>query len=152
MRFISLLMLLTSCAGHHTCISNCGIWLESNKYWTCEELQDIEDRSMKAFQETLDPRLYSCRYANGYTLKQVDARSYIGNGGDPVSGETFCDHGIVVIGNARPRESSFTHELVHVLQRCIPTEPYAGEVDSQEYYHSNWDRDKINEAIENASR
>lgn len=68
--------------------------------------------------------------------------------GRRVYGLTRCEFSVIEIGTDNLGRSALAHEMVHAMQNCIPL----GPLDHDDYYHSNWDRDGINDAIEKVRR
>lgn len=70
-----------------------------------------------------------------------------------VSGHTMCSQKLIVVGTPNItfeghtvwRASSVVHEIFHALQDCASPQPIDSGTD---YYHSNWVRDGIYNAIE----
>jgi hypothetical protein len=144
-RHLGAALLLVSCAAA-PCRTKCGLLVERMPYqWTCKDVQDLESASMWAFKDVEDPRLQTCN-ARGFSLSTVDAKSWTVNDGRLVAGITYCNQKSMVVGNLNPRESTFTHELAHVLQNCRPNWPH----DEIDWDHSNWERDGIYRAISKA--
>lgn len=161
----ALLLLLSACACASLgppptrCVTRCGLMLVGDipkpsdfSYgpgWTCAEFQRAEDESLRAFKVVVDPRFRAaCAALKGYRVSvnpAVSWESSYGNG--PISGETHCAFQNLDVCNLPPVQSTMTHELGHVIQRCESRGPedYADHNDDDT--HSNWGSDRIWGAI-----
>lgn len=179
MKTVLLLALsLVACApqGNVLCETSCGLKLigpipyqdnsltgdySNMPWWTCENLQDVEDKTLALWQTDVvphDPRFKdypACQSMNGMELWvhteeffwSPDHNSY-------VEGEAHCDIGYIEVGARPPYTGILTHELSHVAQHCDPKGPPvprdAGESDAvyeDANDHANWERDGIRQAI-----
>ncbi len=113
--------------------------------WTCQDVQAVETAIVRELQQAQDKRYVNCSL-RGYKLVVIDVESWW-SFGRMVAGLTYCQNGNVIIGNSPPRKSALAHEMVHALQNCYPLGPY----DEKDFYHSNWRRDGIYDAIDRAT-
>lgn len=135
----------SGCVTISGCTTTCGFRADSVPVgWTCDDVQAVETAIMREVQQTKDDRIKQCDF-RGYQLVVIDAESWL-SFKRSVSGLTYCQNGNVIIGNASPPYSALAHEFVHVLQKCTPLGPY-----EDDFYHSNWYRDGISDAIDRAT-
>jgi hypothetical protein len=135
----------SACVTVSKCTTTCGFRADTVPVgWSCQDVQDVEDAIMREVQQTKDERIKQCDF-RGYQLVVIDAESWM-SFSRSVSGLTYCQNGNVIIGNAPPKDNALAHEFVHVLQKCTPQGPF-----EDDFYHSNWHRDGIHDAINRAT-
>lgn len=139
-------LLMQSCGGlsQNVCRTPCGM-LMSGGEWSCQEFRRAEWVAMEEFSKTVaDTRLRSCEVLANYKVEVQPTASWIQeSSGRRVSGETYCEERRILVGQENINESSLAHEMAHALQQCVPLPPR----DNDDYYHSNWGRDGIRDAL-----
>lgn len=112
--------------------------------WTCPELERTERVTLNAFaREVKDERFdFACSSFAGYAVRVVSVpvwesaqHAEPANPKGRVTGLTYCQSGLVYVGNAPPLRGALSHELAHVAQRCNP------------HGHDSWGDAGINAAI-----
>lgn len=136
------LMLCCTVGNPPDCITKCGLEIYKPK-WKCSDYQLAEDMSMAALVRTADARLTDCKGLSAWRVEVQSTINFDTLAKGTVHGITHCNLNYIEIGSDYPPQSSLTHEIVHVLQECVPLPP----TDEQDPDHSNWGRDGIYEAI-----
>ena len=90
-----------------------------------------------------------CRSVSGWRLYSSNYSAWIDPEGRGVMGLTACWYAAMQIGADRFGWNSYPHELAHVLQNCDPP-PGTPDDYGTDARHSNWVRDGIYQAIQNA--
>lgn len=158
---VTLLLLVASCGAEALCTTTCGLQYDGAldggtvpPGWTCESIQNQEDRTMASFKHITAPDAgdfqNACKYLNGYHLylrpadpRELDA-GYYGYWSDYdsgwVGGETACWYSwIYVVEYPIPQGSALSHEIAHVVQNCNPL------------FHEGWLDAGIYQAIDEAN-
>lgn len=114
--------------------------------WTCPVIQEIEDRTFANFDKWVtDPRfINTCHLMPGFTTYIIAAHSWTDKWHRQVVGRTECPLAKVTIGDDDPKKSAYSHEMAHVIQRCLGQGPYEGVTMDG---HENWERDGIYAAV-----
>lgn len=137
-----------SCAPT-VCDTKCGLSFigmtdgsEPLESWTCEAIQDAEDRAVYEFKFVTNnaPLKAACFYINGYKLWVYPTETFQSPWDKSWrSGETYCGTKRIFVGNRPPLEGAFIHELAHASDSCYTTE------------HEYWDAPGgIDEAVRRA--
>lgn len=133
-----LVVVLASACGGPTCETVCGLRLV-NSDWSCSEFQAAETFALSQFKNVKDYRFIdSCALLNGWTIDVHPEKSWKTKWGEYVAGLTYCDYNYSYVNNEAPLQGSLCHELMHVVQRCVPYND-KGCMDDKD--HNCWTRD-----------
>jgi len=166
-RLFGFACLATSCAPtfRALCETRCGLALtgynssrpDAGIYsgdlpdgWTCKDFQEAEDAAYARFKLTSESRLNGkqgdlCTNIRGWSVTVHPATAWVSSLGDGIYGQTFCAQNLLEIGNTKNlKETSLYHELVHVAQKCNPSQPPDRGEDED---HADWTRNGVRAAL-----
>lgn len=142
-------------SGNVLCTTSAGVQLigdEMPKDWTCEKLERTEAVTLYAVQRLVVPHdgrfIFAKEALKGTRLHVMPTPFWTDEYGRAVTGLTYCGFATICVGNPRPAWGAFSHEMMHAIQRCEPN----GPIDPKDPGHSNWQRDGILAAEEDAWR
>lgn len=151
MKRIALLLIAASCSPvpRIVCETRCGTqWVElqpdyyspdDSTEWTCDGLQEAEDKFLPLVQD-LYPRACEALQVQ-LTFHPDSSWDFYGS---QVAGLTFCPMGVVELSSLNLRVSAYAHEMLHVMQGCVPQLPVD---EGQDLAHGDWVRNGFNGII-----